>query len=78
MRYPLVEALTGVLCVGAVLVHHSAVSIALSILVILLVVPAALIDLEYRIIPNRMTAARCDRRARGGHRAGSRPVSPNA
>ena len=56
VRYPLVEALTGVLCVGAVLVHHSAVSITMSILVILLVVPAALIDLEYRIIPNRMTA----------------------
>ncbi|HTY97576.1 MAG TPA: prepilin peptidase [Solirubrobacteraceae bacterium] len=57
VRYPLVEALTAVLCVGAVLVHHSAVSITLSILVILLVVPVALIDLEYRIIPNRMTAA---------------------
>jgi len=56
VRYPLVEGLTGVLCVGAVLVHHSAASVALSILVILLVVPAALIDLEYRIIPNRMTA----------------------
>jgi len=56
VRYPLVEALTGVLCVGAVLVHHTPVSIALSILVIILVVPAALIDLEYRIIPNRMTA----------------------
>ncbi|HTQ68689.1 MAG TPA: prepilin peptidase [Solirubrobacteraceae bacterium] len=56
VRYPLVEALTGVLCVGAVLVHHSAVSVTMSILVILLVVPAALIDLEYRIIPNRMTA----------------------
>ena len=39
VRYPLVEALTGVLCVGAVLVHHSAVSITLSILLILLVVP---------------------------------------
>ena len=56
VRYPLVEALTALLCVGAVLVHHSAVSIALSLLVILLVVPAAMIDLEYRIIPNRMTA----------------------
>jgi leader peptidase (prepilin peptidase) / N-methyltransferase len=55
-RYPLVEALTGSLCVGAVLVHHSAVAIALSIVLILLVVPAALIDLEHRIIPNRITA----------------------
>jgi leader peptidase (prepilin peptidase)/N-methyltransferase len=55
-RYPLVEALTAALCVGAVLVHHSASAIALSIVLILLVVPIALIDLEYRIIPNRLTA----------------------
>jgi leader peptidase (prepilin peptidase) / N-methyltransferase len=54
-RYPLVEALTGVLCLGAVLVHHSPVGIALSVILILLVVPAALIDLEHRIIPNRIT-----------------------
>jgi leader peptidase (prepilin peptidase)/N-methyltransferase len=55
-RYPLVEALTAALCVGAVLAHHSSAAIALSIALILLVVPAALIDLEYRIIPNRITA----------------------
>ena len=55
-RYPLVEALTGGLCVGAVLAHGSAAGIALSILLVLLVVPIALIDLEYRIIPNRITA----------------------
>ena len=55
-RYPLVEALTAALCVGAVLVHHSAAAIALGIVLILLVVPAALIDLEYRIIPNRLNA----------------------
>jgi len=55
VRYPLVEALTGALCVGAVLTHHSASGIALSVVLILLVVPAALIDLEYRIIPNRIT-----------------------
>jgi leader peptidase (prepilin peptidase) / N-methyltransferase len=55
-RYPLVEALTAALCVGAVLVSDSSVTITLSILTILLVVPVALIDLEYRIIPNRITA----------------------
>jgi leader peptidase (prepilin peptidase)/N-methyltransferase len=55
-RYPLVEALTAALCVGAVLSHESAVGIALAIVLILLVVPAALIDLEHRIIPNRITA----------------------
>jgi leader peptidase (prepilin peptidase)/N-methyltransferase len=55
-RYPLVEALTAALCVGAVLAHSSASAIALSITLILLVVPAALIDLEHRIIPNALTA----------------------
>jgi leader peptidase (prepilin peptidase)/N-methyltransferase len=55
-RYPLVEALTAALCVGAVLVHSSAAAIALSVVLILLVVPIALIDLEYRIIPNPLTA----------------------
>jgi leader peptidase (prepilin peptidase)/N-methyltransferase len=55
-RYPLVEALTAALCAGAVLVHGSASAIALSVALILLVVPAALIDLEHRIIPNSLTA----------------------
>jgi leader peptidase (prepilin peptidase)/N-methyltransferase len=54
-RYPLVEAMTAALCVGAVLAHDSAVGIALSLLTVLVVVPVALIDLEHRIIPNRIT-----------------------
>ncbi len=56
VRYPLVEALTAALCVGAVIAHSSPAGIALSVALILIVVPAALIDLEYRIIPNRLTA----------------------
>jgi leader peptidase (prepilin peptidase) / N-methyltransferase len=56
-RYPLVEATTALLCVGAVLSSDSAASIALSVTLILLLVPAALIDLEHRIIPNRLTGA---------------------
>jgi leader peptidase (prepilin peptidase)/N-methyltransferase len=56
-RYPLVEALTAALCVGAVLAHSSAAGIALGVTLILFVVPAALIDLDHRIIPNRLTAA---------------------
>jgi leader peptidase (prepilin peptidase)/N-methyltransferase len=55
-RYPLVETITAALCVGAVLAHDSAVGVALSLVTILLVIPAALIDLEHRIIPNRLTA----------------------
>src|SRR5664279_4711713 len=46
VRYPLVEAATAALCVGAVLASDSTVTIALSLLLILLVVPAALIDVE--------------------------------
>ncbi|MGA2165932.1 MAG: prepilin peptidase [Solirubrobacteraceae bacterium] len=56
-RYPLVEAGTALLCAGAVLTHDSAAGIALSVTLILLLVPAALIDLEHRIIPNKLTGA---------------------
>jgi leader peptidase (prepilin peptidase) / N-methyltransferase len=56
-RYPLVEAITGLLCLGAVLAHDDATDIALDLALILVVVPAALIDLEHRIIPNRLTGA---------------------
>jgi leader peptidase (prepilin peptidase)/N-methyltransferase len=55
-RYPAVEALTGALCVGAVLAHDSAAGISLSLLIVLVAVPVALIDLDHRIIPNRITA----------------------
>ncbi len=55
-RYPLIEALTAVLCIGAVLAHGAPVGIALNVSLILLVLPAALIDLKHRIIPNRITA----------------------
>lgn len=54
-RYPLVEAVTAVLCAGAVLAHDSAAGISLSVLTILVVVPVGLIDLEHKIIPNRIT-----------------------
>jgi len=56
-RYPLVEGGTAALCIGAVVAHNSVASIALSIALILIVVPAAAIDLEHRIIPNKITAA---------------------
>jgi leader peptidase (prepilin peptidase)/N-methyltransferase len=55
-RYPLVEAITAALCVGAVLAHDSAAAVALGVGLVLFVVPASLIDLEHRIIPNRLTA----------------------
>ncbi len=55
-RYPLVEALTAALCAGAVVAHASLDTVALSIALILIVVPAALIDFEHRIIPNSLSA----------------------
>jgi leader peptidase (prepilin peptidase)/N-methyltransferase len=56
-RYPIVEAATAALCIGAVLAHDSAAGIALSVVLVLLLVPITIIDLEHRIIPNRLTAA---------------------
>jgi leader peptidase (prepilin peptidase)/N-methyltransferase len=55
VRYPLVELITGVLCIGAVVAGDSSVHIGLCLGLILLIVPIALIDLEYRLIPNRLT-----------------------
>jgi leader peptidase (prepilin peptidase) / N-methyltransferase len=54
-RYPLVELLVALLCVGIVLSQDMADSVALDLALVLIVVPAALIDLEHRIIPNRLT-----------------------
>jgi leader peptidase (prepilin peptidase)/N-methyltransferase len=56
VRYPLVEALTAALCVGAVLHGGGDAQIALHVALILLLVPVAMIDLEHRIIPNKLTA----------------------
>lgn len=54
-RYPLVEAGTALLCIGAVVSHETVAGVALGVAFVLLLVPIALIDLEYRIIPNRIT-----------------------
>lgn len=53
-RYPLVEALTGALAVAVVLVKHSAPDIVLGLVLVGILVPVALIDLEHRIIPNKI------------------------
>lgn len=54
-RYPIVEALTAVLAVSVVLAKHSAVEIVLGLVLVAVLVPVALIDLDHRIIPNRIT-----------------------
>src|SRR5947209_6670504 len=54
-RYPVVEALTALLAVGVVLVSHSTAALVLGLVLVAVLVPVALIDLDHRIIPNRIT-----------------------
>ena len=55
-RYPLVEAGTAALLAATVAVHHGdAPRLALGLVLVALLVPIALIDLDRRIIPNRIT-----------------------
>ncbi len=54
-RYPLVEALTAVLAAAVLLVKHSAHDVILGLMLVAILIPVALIDLEHRIIPNVIT-----------------------
>ncbi len=54
-RYPAIEALTAALAVAVVLARHSVHDLALGLVLVLVLVPVALIDLEHRIIPNKIT-----------------------
>jgi leader peptidase (prepilin peptidase)/N-methyltransferase len=54
-RYPSVEGLTAALAVSVVLVKHSAHDIVLGLVLVGVLVPVALIDLDHRIIPNKIT-----------------------
>ena len=53
-RYPLVEAGTGLLCALVVLAKGPDEDALLGLGLVLLLVPVALIDLDHRIIPNRL------------------------
>lgn len=53
-RYPLVEAATAALFVAVVLASSSSGDIALGLLAVCVLMPVALIDLDHRIIPNRL------------------------
>jgi leader peptidase (prepilin peptidase) / N-methyltransferase len=55
LRYPLVEACSAALAVAVVVVRHGAHDLALGLTLIALLVPIALIDLDRRIIPNKLT-----------------------
>ena len=54
-RYPLVEAATGVLYALVVAVADTPLRVALGLLLVTALVPITLIDLELRLIPNRIT-----------------------
>ena len=56
-RYPAVEALTAALFAAVVLVHGATAQAALGVVLVALLVPIALIDLDLRIIPNKLTGA---------------------
>jgi leader peptidase (prepilin peptidase)/N-methyltransferase len=55
-RYPAVEALTAALAVAVILVEHSTVDKVLGLVLVGILVPIALIDLDCQIIPNKITA----------------------
>jgi leader peptidase (prepilin peptidase) / N-methyltransferase len=53
-RYPLVEAVTGLLCALVVLDKGLDEDALLGLALVLLLIPVTLIDLDHRIIPNRL------------------------
>jgi leader peptidase (prepilin peptidase) / N-methyltransferase len=55
-RYPIVEAVTIALCALVVVVHGTDPEAWLGLALVLLLVPVTLIDLDHRIIPNRLLA----------------------
>jgi leader peptidase (prepilin peptidase)/N-methyltransferase len=54
-RYPLVEAATAALYVAVVLFREGALDITLGLLLVTALIPITLIDLELRLIPNKIT-----------------------
>jgi len=54
-RYPIVEGITALLAVAVVLVKHSPRDVVLGLVLIAILVPIALIDLDERVIPNKIT-----------------------
>lgn len=55
-RYPLVEALTALLFAAVVAVHHAdTAQLVLGLVLVAFLVPISLIDLDHKLIPNRLT-----------------------
>src|SRR3954467_9015904 len=55
-RYPAIELLTGVLCALCVVKYGADSDVWAPLLLVLLLIPITLIDLEHHIIPNVLTA----------------------
>ena len=55
-RYPIVEAVTGLLCAACVLAFGADNDVWLPLVFVLLLVPITLIDLDFHIIPNVLSA----------------------
>lgn len=53
-RYPLVEGVTGVLLVAVVLAKGADSDVWLGLALVLMLVPVTLIDIDHRIIPNKL------------------------
>jgi leader peptidase (prepilin peptidase)/N-methyltransferase len=53
-RYPIVEAGTGLLCALVVIAKGADEDVLLALALVLLLVPVTLIDLDHRIIPNKL------------------------
>jgi leader peptidase (prepilin peptidase)/N-methyltransferase len=53
-RYPIVEAATGLLCAAVVLRFGADEDVWLPLAFVLLLIPVTLIDLDHRIIPNKL------------------------
>lgn len=58
-RYPIVEGSTAALCALVVAVKGPTSAALLGVVLVLLLVPITLIDLDLRIIPNKLTLAGC-------------------
>src|SRR3954464_15428807 len=54
-RYPIVEAVTGLLCAAVVIAKGADSDAWLGLVLVLVLVPIVLIDLDVRLIPNLLT-----------------------
>ena len=79
VRYPLVEAVTGLLCALVVIAKGPDEDALLGLALVLLLVPITLIDLDHRIIPNKLTLAGAviAPRIRAAHRSGRPARAPD-